>query len=344
MKKIKFSIKFYLVLCISFMSIENNLLNAANKPYLAPKTTVAPAIDGIADTIWNIAKWAPIDQVWITPAPNANDFTGMYKVVWTPEKLYVLVKVTDDSLNVKYPGACNNIHNFDCIEVFLDENHSGGNHQYNFNAFAYHMAANGDVCDLGTDQQNHLFKNDVTVAMDTLDKHTFIWEAAIKVFDDTYTYGGNNIPVSLTEGKLMGFSVAYNDNDGGNLRQSMIGSQIITATDKNVSWIDASYFGDVQMVTDTNATWVGNVKPENSITIFPNPARQEMSINTSKYFADSYNIQILSVTGRMIMNLKFENNKYQLARRLDISALPAGVYILRAGNSDRYEVQKLLVQ
>jgi hypothetical protein len=344
MKKLKLSIKFYLVLCISLIYVENNLLNAADKPYLAPKATVAPVIDGVVDTVWNNAAWAPIDQLWIGPAITTSDFSGMFKVLWTPEKLYVMAKITDDVLNTVYPGACNNIYNFDCTEVFLDEDHSGGNHQYTYNAFAYHMAANGDVCDLGTDQQNHLFRNDITVTMDTLSEHTYIWEAAIKVFDDTYVYGANNIPDTLTEGKLMGFSIAYNDNDGGSSRVNMIGSQYIAGTDKNVSWINASYFGDLQLVKDTNATWVGNVKPEKSFTIFPNPAHQELSIITSKYSADSYYIQILSVTGRLMMNLKFDNNPNQPTTLVNISALSAGVYFLKAGNSNRYEVQKLLVQ
>jgi hypothetical protein len=206
------------------------------------------------------------------------------------------------------------------------------------------MAANGDVCDLGTDQQNHLFKNDITVKMDTLDKHTYVWETAIKVFDHTYVYGGNNIPDSLTEGKLMGFSVAYNDNDGGNNRVNMIGSQYIAGADKNVSWINASYFGDLQLAKDTNATWVNIIEPEKSFVIFPNPARQELNISSNKQIAGNYSIQILSVTGRILMDMPVLYGQFPSSRQLNISFLPQGVYFIRVGDSDGFEVQKLLVQ
>ena len=93
------------------------------------------------------------------------------KLFWTPEKLFFLVEITDDKLYINYPGSCNNIYNFDCIEIFLDEDHSGGDHQYNYNAFAYHIAANGDACDNGTDRTWHLFKNDVESKFDTLSDH-----------------------------------------------------------------------------------------------------------------------------------------------------------------------------
>ena len=36
----------------------------------------------------------------------------------------------------------------DCVEIFIDEDNSGGNHQFNHNAFAYHIGLNGDVVDL----------------------------------------------------------------------------------------------------------------------------------------------------------------------------------------------------
>ena len=34
-------------------------------------------------------------------------------------------------------------------EIFIDEDNSGGNHQFNFNAFAYHIALDNQAVDIG---------------------------------------------------------------------------------------------------------------------------------------------------------------------------------------------------
>jgi hypothetical protein len=40
----------------------------------------------------------------------------------------------------------------DCLEIFLDEDFSGGDHQYNHNAFAYHVSLDNQAIDIGTDK------------------------------------------------------------------------------------------------------------------------------------------------------------------------------------------------
>ena len=260
--------KKHIAFILLFFAIISTSSLFAQTPYNAVKTAVAPIIDANpSDACWSKAEWKAIDQVWIGSAVSLTDFEGKFKVVWTPQKLYFLFMITDDKLNINYPGNCTNIYNFDCVEIFIDENHSGGDHQYNYNAFAYHIAANGDVCYNGIDKQFHSFKGDVESKFATISSNVYCWEIALNIYADNYVYGGSNTPVVLTTGKILGMSAAYNDDDNGSTRESMFGSAVINATDKNVSWINASYFGSMQLIEDsTSILTIGISSPSTSIT------------------------------------------------------------------------------
>jgi hypothetical protein len=72
--------------------------------------------------------------------------------------------------------------------------------------------------------------------------------AEVYVYDDTYNESSSNQPVTLQTGTLMGFGVAYNDNDSGTEREHMIGSMDIPGVNKNIAWQDASVFGALELV------------------------------------------------------------------------------------------------
>jgi hypothetical protein len=319
-------------------------------PYYAKKAKDAPIIDADStDSCWAKADWKTIDQLWIGSAAKSNDFTGRFKVVWTPDKLYFLVEITDDSLNYKYPGNCNNIHNFDCIEIFLDEDHSGGNHQYNFNAFAYHINENGDVCDLGTDQANHLFTNDVQSKFDTIGEDRYLWEVAIKVFADDYVYGGNNTPVTLTENKILGMSVAYNDNDGGTTRQNMFGSVFIAGTDKNVSWINASYFGSMQLIDSIIPEPIDTTSPVKVMPAF-NKLQSVWNINAQTLNFNYYDgqigtvsAQLIDITGKTVKSIQVYKTTNQLDGSIQLIGIPRGAYFLRLISGNNFYTSKVVI-
>ena len=58
----------------------------------------------------------------------------------------------------------------------------------------------------------------------------------------------NNIPTTLTSGKVMGLMVAYCDNDGSELRENFIGSESVPSGPKDRGWIDAGLFGSLTLV------------------------------------------------------------------------------------------------
>ncbi|MFK8014011.1 MAG: CBM9 family sugar-binding protein [Gammaproteobacteria bacterium] len=217
--------------------------------YAAPRAAQAPTVDGIADeAIWDKAQWQPLTQRWLGPEYSAEDFNGRYKVVWTPERLYVLGEIVDDVLFDGHRDPLTQYWNDDCFEVFLDENFSGGDHQFNHNAFAYHVSLDNQAIDIGTDKKPRNYTHHVESRWQQKGGK-IVWEVSIKVYNDQYVDGDNdNRPMTLTEGKVMGMMVAYCDNDGSEQRENFIGSEFAPGEDKNRGWIDAGLFGKLRLV------------------------------------------------------------------------------------------------
>lgn len=212
--------------------------------YRAPRTAVAPIIDGVADEPeWERASWYAIGERWLGPEYTAEDFDGRFKVIWTDERLYVLVEFIDDILFDSHRNPLVQYWDDDCLEIFVDEDHSGGDHQYNHNAFAYHLSLDNQAIDIGTDRNARLYTGHVESRWQQ-DEDRVVWEVSIEIYSDTYVDGSdNNSPVQLVAGKVMGLMLAYCDNDGSELRENFVGSETVPYGKKDRGWIDAGLFG-----------------------------------------------------------------------------------------------------
>lgn len=207
-----------------------------------------PKIDGIGDeNIWQNTKWYPIDQLWLGSQYNSTDFEGRYKLAWTKEALYLLAEIKDDKLIDINEDPLIAWWDDDCLEIFIDEDNSGGEHQYNHNAFAYHVALDGNVVDMSTEKQGKLYNSHLESKRITKE-NTSVWEVKILVFDDTYKDDEENTPIELLAGKNIGFALAYCDNDNSEHRENFIGSIPIEGEDKNRGWIDANIFGTLKLI------------------------------------------------------------------------------------------------
>ena len=217
--------------------------------YLAPRAAVAPVVDGVADeAIWEQARWQDIAHRWLGPEYSTDDFQGRYKVVWTEDKIYILGEFVDDILIDTHRDPLVQYWDDDTWEIFLDEDFSGGEHQFNHNAFAYHMSLDNQAIDIGTDEKPHDYSHHVESRWKQQgDK--IVWELAIDVYSSAYVDGSdNNTPITLSAGKVMGLMLAYCDNDGSELRENFIGSESVPAGPKDRGWIDAGLFGSLVLV------------------------------------------------------------------------------------------------
>ena len=217
--------------------------------YRAPQSPSALRIDGVADeAIWAQAEWHAIEHRWLGPEYTAEDFQGRFKVVWTEDRIYILGEFVDDILIDTHRDPLVQYWDDDTWEIFLDEDFSGGEHQFNHNAFAYHMSLDNQAIDICTDKQARNYSQHVDSRWKQQgDK--IIWELAIDIYTDAYDDDSDtNTPVKLAAGKVMGLMVAYCDNDGSELRENFIGSELVAEGPKDRGWIDAGLFGSLVLV------------------------------------------------------------------------------------------------
>lgn len=242
---------------VAFTSMLLTGLNLSAQAYEAPFTSQAPVIDGVADeSIWASAEWEAIDQLTLGSPPSTEDFSGRFKVVWSHEKLYLLAEIVDDIIIDTHPDPLEKYWDDDTLEVFLDEDHSGGDHLDNYNAFAYHIALDNQVVDYNLESKPRLL-NDHVISnwkRSTQSDKRIIWEASFDVYPDTFKDSNNDAkPVKLVAGKKIGFMVAYCDADGTGGRQHFVGSHEIAPVngDRNRGYIDASVFDTLTLIGGT---------------------------------------------------------------------------------------------
>lgn len=256
----------------------------------------APAINGLSDdAVWRKAQWINIDQVWIPWQGKvpASDFSGRYKVLWSEKTnlLYFVAEITDDVFRDGYVYSQKNANysDYDIFEIFIDPDHSGGLHVFDGdcadaknpacwgvnaeNAFTYHInvnaPANGvatyskSVEDLsGTDWDHKQIENYAGHLPDFAFRkkgNDYTYEFSLKVYKDTYNpqNPSEEDRDKLVEGKIIGLSAAYCDDDhptGTARRDNFIGST--PGNDKsldgngnfNQTWMNCSYYVVAQLV------------------------------------------------------------------------------------------------
>ncbi|WP_394174132.1 sugar-binding protein [Thalassotalea litorea] len=229
-----------------------------------PRVNSAIIIDGYSDdNAWQQGNWQLLNHVWVGEKPSRSDFSGRYKLLWQTDGLYLLAEIVDDVLFDQHPDPLHRYWDDDALEIFIDEDASGGEHTHNFNAFAYHVSLDNQSADMGPrekeDENNFLLLNHHVESVwrrQLDDPNKMVWEAKILVFDDSYDYRNPeaNTPKTLTIGKKMGFMLAYCDNDGSKQREHFIGSHPIEPVngDMNQGYKNASVFAEITLLKGDN--------------------------------------------------------------------------------------------
>lgn len=205
-------------------------------------------IDGVADAAWQQAKWQTMPYLMDGALPDsASDFSGKYKLLWDEHYLYLQAEITDDVLLDTHADPAVNYWDDDTLEIFIDSDASGGDHQFNHSAFAYHIGLDNQAADYGPDKQAHLYTSHLKSRWQRSSEapYNMIWEVAIKLYPNDFKEGQQDKPLLLAPNKVIGFMLAYCDNDGSPVREHFMGSHEIPPVngDKNRGFIDASVFG-----------------------------------------------------------------------------------------------------
>ena len=295
------------------------------------------------DAVWSKSEWKPISQIWIPYAKGMakGDFEGKYKTAWDGSYLYVLVEVVDDMLSDDHPIPTQNWWDDDCLEVFIDENRSKGNHERNNNAFAYHISLKYDAIDLDASGAGVNYKNNIKVVMDTIGVNTYLWEIAIKIYDASFTLNNPEASrIQLTTNKLMVFTIAYCDNDQTTSRENFIGSMYMTAATANDNYITANYFGSMLLVDQQGTTWANSSKiySEKLFSVFPNPAINQITLERMDNISGVMLLEIHSATGVLLKTMAFEGSH----QTVDISDLIPGVYLFTVSSDKKFQSERIL--
>lgn len=161
-----------------------------------------PTIDGVVDPIYLAAKGNVIDKVSTGVVDSPTDFSAQWWGLWDDEKLYIVVKVTDQFLTSTAGAA---IYQNDLIEVYFNMDNvrfpagharTGDNYQY---SFKWNNPAENAVSGSAT-------MEGVEFAETTTDDG-YIMEIA---------FPWSTLTTELTPAVdfAFGFDIAVNDNDG----------------------------------------------------------------------------------------------------------------------------------
>jgi hypothetical protein len=326
----KQSLKTYLLPAI-FISLSLHLGAQTQYDTLYAYLSKTPVvIDGIADdACWKDAQWHPIDQVWIPygATMKEGDFQGRFKLAWDSLYLYLLAEIVDDSLSDDHSDPLQNWWDDDCLEIFIDENRSKGNHERNNNAFAYHVSIFYDAIDLNSSGAGVNYKNNIEVVMDTIAEDTYIWEVAIKNYTSEFNPGDPEASrVILHHHKLMGFTLAYCDNDETSARENFIGSQYMTAATANNNYITADYFGSLLLVDPdyVEPTSIKSISWNEPVHAYPNPVNDNLVLQYNTGLKYTGKIEIRDICGKLMALHYFDSDN----KLINVSELNEGMYLL----------------
>jgi hypothetical protein len=191
-----------------------------------------------------------------------------------------------------------------------------------------------------------LFNDDIDAAR-VDNGNTYTWELAVKIFDDSYVYNGSNTPVTLSNNKEMGFSLAYCDNDGSPMRENFIGSKFLEEDESNNSYIDATIFGTLTLIdpkggsTPVDPPETLSDSYQTAIDIYPNPAQGKVFCSIASEIKTDLRYTVRSTTGHSLLNgilgKDYRNNS------IDISTLQPGIYFIEIQGEHQQFVRQILV-
>jgi photosystem II stability/assembly factor-like uncharacterized protein len=95
------------------------------------------------------------------------------------------------------------------------------------------------------------------------------------------------------------------------------------------------------LVQDSLPVQAVKSKEEPVAMLFPNPAKQMITLVTEHFGGNTIHLKIMDTQGRTIW---VSNQPYASHLQIDVSSLAAGVYLLEANNDDKRKITELIIQ
>ncbi len=370
-----------------------------NDTLTIPESKQIPLIDGLnSDEAWQAVEWKSIGQIWM-PYNNlssnlsqeaglklwegADDFTGKFKVLWSSETnlLYFIVEITDDVFTGGYvynenPNSGGGYPNYDIVEVFIDEDRSGGLHVFDGtgnvanswgsnaeNAFSYHLAINKpeqgkaqnqfnalDISGTNWGYPNQKVANYAGHFPDfavTIDGNKYMWEFSLKVYNDKYLNSNQEASrVTLQPGKVMGLSMAYCDNDNPNenplRRDHFFGSVYVPAAAYNDHWKQADGYG-VAKLTKSVSTSSYNPKINDQIKVNQKIVNGMLNTSVNSSTGGKVGIRIFNLFGQQVLSKTTFKPAGDWSTSFEIQDLKSGIYLVETIHSNQRNTAKIMI-
>ena len=82
---------------------------------------------------------------------------------------------------------------------------------------------------------------------------------------------------------------------------------------------------------------------EANISIYPNPANEQFTIDFSNEPADTWDVTLCDIAGKVLLNDVFHSD-YSSLYQVNTSALPAGIYLIKLASNKAVCTKKLIIQ
>ncbi|RXG15572.1 carbohydrate binding protein with CBM9 domain [Leeuwenhoekiella aestuarii] len=239
-----------LLLVVLLYSCKNNegpppLFLKSNEPAIeVKKAAITPVIDGNpTDPAWKNLNWIGVLNKW---QGADNNLMMNYKLCWTPDALYVLVQLENSTLLPNLGNPLEQYTSEDHLNIYLDEDNSGGAYSDSYNAFEYKILPSNFTVTLDPDKQPLTANNAIRSALKKYG-NTYYWELKVAAFDASYQHNKPNETVSLKTGKLVGFALAF-EQVKAKESNIILGSIAIPEEYEGRIAIDAGLFGTLKLI------------------------------------------------------------------------------------------------
>ena len=209
------------------------------------KAIIAPKVDGKAhDPAWQSLEWKQMDHIWSGKASENSSI--QYKLTWTPDALYVLLRLENIAIQSNFGNAIENFNSEDHLSAYVDEDNSAGSYEDSYNAFAYQISPVNVPIFLDQNKKPRTANHAVYSVLKNYGT-TAYWELRITNFDSAYQPNKPNEAVSLKPGKFMGLALAFEHVDA-KATNTILGSVAIPEDYEGRINLDAGLFETLKLI------------------------------------------------------------------------------------------------
>lgn len=95
-------------------------------------------------------------------------------------------------------------------------------------------------------------------------------------------------------------------------------------------------------VANTSALTNETFNAENQVTIYPNPAKNNLYINKGTLDSENYTVSIIDINGKTVLEKAFNNS--QLTEQLEVSKLTSGIYMCVITTANKQIFKKISIE